>query len=66
MLPKEHAWLINHTEIEQKYAGEYIAILDESLVAHGRDLKQVFQEAKKHGANPYIHKVPRSDKDLVV
>ncbi len=66
MLPKEYNWLLNNPEIERKYAGEYIAIIGEAVVAHGKDFKQVLQEAEKYSKGPYIHKVPSSDKELVV
>ena len=66
MLPKEYNWLLNHPEIETKYSGEYIAIIGESVVSHGKDFKKVLSEAEKYGEKPYIHKVPHKDKDLVV
>ena len=66
MLPTEYNWLLNHPEIETKYPGEYIAIIGESVVSHGKDFKKVLSEAEKHGKKPYIHKVPHLDKDLVV
>lgn len=66
MLPKEYNWLLENPEIETKYAGEYIAIIGESIVAHGYDFNKVLKEAEEHGGNPYIHKVPSADKELVV
>ncbi|MFQ5754061.1 MAG: DUF5678 domain-containing protein, partial [bacterium] len=47
MLPKEYNWLLKNPEIETKYAGEYIAIIGESVVAHGKDFKKVLKEAEK-------------------
>ncbi len=66
MLPKEYNWFITHPEIENKYSGEYIAILGESIVSHGINLKEVLKEAEQKGEKPYIHKVPQSEKELVV
>jgi hypothetical protein len=67
MLPKEYTWFINHPEISAAYSGEYIAIIDESVVAHGKNFKQVLEEAeKKYGKTPFIHKVPNANYDLVV
>ena len=66
MLPKEYNWLLMNPEIETQYAGEYIAIIGESVVAHGKDFKKILQEAEKQGKEPFIHKVPSSDKELVV
>jgi hypothetical protein len=47
MIPKEYTWLLMNPEIENQYAGEYIAIIGESIVAHGKDFKKVLKEAKK-------------------
>jgi hypothetical protein len=66
MLSKEYDWFLTHPEIETRYAGEYIAIIGEEVVAHGKDFKEVLKEAEKHGEAPLIHKVPDADKDLVV
>jgi len=66
MIPKEHSWLLAHPELGTQYAGEYIAIVDEAVVAHGRDFKAVLDEAEKHGDEPYFHKVPPADKELIV
>lgn len=66
MLPKEYAWFLSHPEIEAQFADEYIAIVGEAVVAHGRDFTAVLLEAEEHGPSPYFHKVPAADKDLVV
>ncbi len=66
MIPKEYTWLLMNPEIETQYAGEYIAIIGESIVAHGKDLQKVLEELEKHDAEAFIHKVPSSDKELVV
>ena len=66
MLPKEYSWLLSHPEIETEYAGEYIAIVAEEVVAHGKDLRQVLREAEKFSKEAFIHKVPSLDKELVV
>jgi hypothetical protein len=63
---KEYNWFLNHIEIEDQYAGEYIAIVDDGVVAHGKDFNAVREEAKKHGEDPLLHKVPVSGKDQVV
>lgn len=63
---KENTWLLAHPEIETNYSGEYIAIIDESIVAHGVNFKMVLEEAEKKGKNPLIHKVPSIDKELIV
>lgn len=52
MRSKELSWLLSHPEVENKYAGEYIAIAEDSIVAHGEDFKQVLKEAEKTIKNP--------------
>lgn len=65
-MTKEFSWLVAHPELDAQYPGEYIAIVGESIVAHGEDFEKVLQEAEKHGDNPLLHKVQRLDRDLVV
>ncbi len=66
MIPREHSWLLAHPELGTQYAGEYIAIVDEAVVAHGRDFEAVLDEAEKQGDEPYFHKVPPADKEVIV
>ncbi|OGG43776.1 MAG: hypothetical protein A3F84_13430 [Candidatus Handelsmanbacteria bacterium RIFCSPLOWO2_12_FULL_64_10] len=63
----EFNWLIAHPEETQKFAGEYIALVGEAIVAHGKDFEAVLKEAgQKTGREPFIYKVPASDRELVV
>ncbi len=66
MLNKEYEWLLSHPEVEIEYAGEYIGIVKDSLVAHGKDFKEVLERAEKTGKEPFIYKVPPVDKLVVV
>ena len=66
MLPKEYNWLLSHPEIETEYPGEYIAIIGDKIVAHGKDFKRMLKEAEEIAKEPFIHKVPPLDKELVV
>ena len=43
---------------EDKFAGEYIAIVKGKIVAHGKNPENVFKEAKKFTARPLFTKVP--------
>ena len=49
-----------------KFIGEWIAICDERIVAHGKCFKDVFKEAKEKCApkRPMITKVP--DKETMI
>ena len=66
MVPKELDWLLSHPETEERYAGEYIGIVGDKIVAHGKDFRKVLAEAEQAGKAPYIHKVLSPDKELVV
>ncbi|MEK9149090.1 MAG: DUF5678 domain-containing protein [Candidatus Desantisbacteria bacterium] len=41
-----------------RYPGEYYAIVDHKIVAHGHDPEKVRQEAKKFFPHPAIGKAP--------
>ena len=48
------------------YIGEWIAICDAKIVSHGKDVKQVFKEAKQKcpKAKPLITRIP--DKETMI
>ncbi|MBI2358803.1 MAG: hypothetical protein HYV04_07830 [Deltaproteobacteria bacterium] len=67
MYTPEFNWLIAHPEEAEKYPGEYIAIVGESIVAHGKDFKAVLVAAESQtGKEPFIYKVPPADREIVV
>lgn len=45
------------------YAGQWIAICENKMVAHGKDLREVFREVKKKypSKKPLITKVPEKE-----
>ena len=49
-----------------KYMGEWIAICDEEVISHGKDVKNVFMEAKKKcpKERPLLTRVP--DKETMI
>lgn len=53
------------TNVED-YIGEWIAICNEKIVAHGRDVKKVFMKAKEKYPNerPMVTRVP--DKETMI
>ncbi len=61
----EFKWFATHPEVLEKYKGEYIAIIGEKIVAHGKNLNQVSKKAEKIEKLPLIAKVPK-DEVLVV
>ena len=58
---KEFEWLGKHPDEEEKYKGEYIAVVGEQIVAHGKDPKFVIETARKLSPNPLIAKVPKGE-----
>jgi hypothetical protein len=51
---KEYSWLVQHPEIEQRYLGEWIAVFNEKVVSHSRDLNKVLQETAQLLPPPHI------------
>jgi len=53
------------TKLEQ-YLGEWIAICNQRIVSHGKNVKKVYKEAKEKcpSARPLIAKVP--DKETMI
>ena len=47
-----------------RYVGQWIALDNEKLIAHGFILKEVFEEANSKSKNPFFIKVP--DDSLVI
>ena len=47
-------WLREHPEEEAKYAGEFIAVADGRIVAHGHNCGEVLDEARRQGYEPLI------------
>jgi uncharacterized protein DUF5678 len=63
----EFHWLLTHPEEIQKYPGEYLALVGESIVAHGKDFQAVLATAEAQtGQEPFIYKVPLAGREEVV
>ena len=48
------------------YIGEWVAICDQKIVSHGKDVKKVFEEAKKKHPKerPFLTRIP--DKETMI
>lgn len=64
-LKKEFNWLSSHPKERIKYAGEYIAVVGTSIVAHGKDPEAVLKKARKHSPDPFLAKAPRKGAMIV-
>lgn len=53
----------NLAEMISKYEGEYVAIIEDKIIAHGKDVKKVYQEAKAKFPNNvvFLGQVPRKE-----
>ena len=53
----------NLVEITGSYEGEYVAIIEDSIVAHGRDAKKVYSAAKEKFPRKtiFLGQVPRKE-----
>ncbi len=61
-MSKEYEFLVEHSsEISQKYKGEWIAVVEDKIVAHGKDFKNVAEEARKVSGCPVFDKIPEED-----
>lgn len=55
---RELRWLQTHREELRKFAGQWIAIEGEEIVAHGPNAAEVAREARSRGVRvPFIHRV---------
>jgi hypothetical protein len=51
---QQHDWLLAHPEEEAQYAGEFIAIADGQIVAHGKVCAEVLAKARQLGYEPTL------------
>lgn len=61
MKERESLWLSEHPEILKEYRGEYIAVSGERVIAHGKHLREVVQQAHEIDPDPLVDKVPTHD-----
>jgi len=68
MQDKDHEWIIEHEqELETKYSGKYVAVVDGTIVA----VERTSLEADKKGREktkklPLVTYVPKSGEELVL
>lgn len=53
--------LPKYPEDRIKFRGEYIAHVEDRIVAHSKQLRKVLQKARKYSDNPIIDKVERKE-----
>ena len=63
-MDKDNLWIVNHfSELVTKYAGKYIAVVNETLVAVGESGAEVEAKARKIEPRkiPSVLRVPREE-----
>jgi hypothetical protein len=63
-MDKDNLWIVEHfSELVDKYAGKYVAVVNEALVAVGDSGKEVEDEARKIEPHkiPSVLRIPREE-----
>lgn len=66
-MDKDDLWIVEHfSELVNKYAGKYVAVVNEELVAVGKSGKEVENKAREVAPDkiPSVLRVPREE-DMV-
>lgn len=68
MQEKESIWVSKHQKKLEPYAGKWIAVLDNKLIAAGDSVKAVMAIVKKKGIKklPLVTMVPRKDEGTYI
>ncbi|HUT37180.1 MAG TPA: DUF5678 domain-containing protein [Planctomycetota bacterium] len=53
-IEREDQWLADHSEELTRYPGEFIAVADGQIVAHGKIFADVLTEARNLGYEPLM------------
>ena len=64
-----HNWVSEHAdELEEKYAGYYLAIWNEEIIGVGRDGGEAYRQAEKArpGVNPLIVYIPTEEEGALL
>jgi hypothetical protein len=64
IVDKDDLWIVEHfSELVTKYAGKYVAVVNETLVAIGDSSKEVETKAREVEPNkmPSVLRVPRQE-----
>lgn len=63
---REDAWCRSHPEVLRRFAGEWVVVEGESVVAHGKEPRRVVAQARAQGIRiPYVFFVEEPRPDVV-
>ena len=54
-------WSLTHPLNFNKYKGEYIALVNDRIIAHGKKFEKVEKKAKKVDKEPVFVKIPENE-----
>jgi len=68
MKDRDHEWIIEHEkELEEKHAGKYVAIVDETIVAVERTSLEADRKGREKSKKiPLVTYVPKKGEELVL
>lgn len=62
MSRQDFDWLnAHHPQLQRKYGGQYVAVVDQRIVASGKDARSVLKKAARYSSRPHLAKIPRED-----
>lgn len=63
---RELEWCRTHAEVLRQFAGQWVVLEGEEIIAHGNDLVQIVREARARGIRvPYVFYVEDIDEEVV-
>ena len=64
----ESIWVSEHQKELAIYAGKWIAVIDDKVVASGKNVQEVMELCKKIKVTslPLVTKIPRQDEEMYV
>lgn len=65
---RESIWVSEHQKELAVYAGKWIAVIDDKVVASGKNVQEVMELCKKIKVTslPLVTKIPRQDEEMYV
>ena len=68
-MTKEFSYFKEHLpELEKRYSGEVIAISDKKVIAHGKNMEKVYEDARKIVGDEriFLTEIPKENEILIL
>ena len=60
MSTRDFEWLnAHHPQLQRKYGGQYVAVVNQRVVASGKDARSVLKKASRYSPRPHLAKIPQ-------